>query len=124
MNPYHSISCEICGNRVSASGLATLETEDDDDDLSSSVGNVFLPLRPCNKGKVITRAPIMVQDDVKDSVRARCANAANKRKNREEPSGVEDDEVDAAMGYRGIKAAATKAIEQSSILQFFMFDSD
>ncbi|XP_015063827.1 uncharacterized protein LOC107009074 [Solanum pennellii] len=117
MNPYHSISCEICGNRVSASGLATLETEDDDDDLSSSVGNVFLPLRPCNKGKVINRAPIMVQDDVKDSVRARCANAANKRKNREEPSGVEDDEVDAAMGYRGVKVAATKAIEQSDSVE-------
>lgn len=121
MNPYHSISCEICGTRVSASGLATLETDDDDDDLGSSVGNVFLPLRPCNKGRITTRAPIRVEDDVKESVRFRCANAANKRKNREEPFGVEED---AAMGYKGVKAAATKAVEMSGIFEFFLFDSD
>ncbi|XP_015164351.1 uncharacterized protein [Solanum tuberosum] len=114
MNPYHSISCEICGTRVSASGLATLET---DDDLSSSVGNVFLSLRPCNKGKITTRAPIMVEDDVKESVTFRCANAANKRKNREEPFGVEEDEVDAAMGYMGVKTAATKAIDMSDSVE-------
>ncbi|XP_059297208.1 uncharacterized protein LOC132050148 [Lycium ferocissimum] len=107
MNPYHSISCEICGTRVSASGLAILET--DDDELCSSVGNVFLPLlRPCsNKGQ--SSISIGVEDDVKESVRFRCANAANKRKNREEePLGVEDDVV----GYRGVNAA-TMAVEVS-----------
>lgn len=122
MNPYHSISCEICGNRVSASGLATLET-DDDDDLGSSVGNVFLPLRPCNKGKITTRGPIMVEDDVKESLRFRCANAANKRKNREEPFRVEEDEID-TMEHRGVKVAATEAVEISGIFAFFLFDSD
>ncbi|KAJ8550201.1 hypothetical protein K7X08_033908 [Anisodus acutangulus] len=111
MNPYHSISCEICGTRVSASGLATLET-DQDDDLGSSVGNVFLPLlKPCKnssgKGGHIT---IGVEDDVKESVRF---NAANKRKNREDPH---KDEVDDAMGYRGVKVA-TKAVELSDSVE-------
>ncbi|MCD9645265.1 hypothetical protein HAX54_034091 [Datura stramonium] len=110
MNPYHSISCEICGTRVSASGLATLET-DDDDELGSSVGNVFLPLRPCNKGK-ISRGPIRFEDDVKESVRFRCANAATKRKYREDPVRVEDDEVDA----KGVKAA-TKAVVVSDLVE-------
>lgn len=110
MNPYHSISCEICGTRVSASGLATLET-DEDDELGSSVGNVFLPLRPCNKGK-ISRGPIRFEDDVNESVRFRCANAATKRKYREDPVGVVEDEVDA----KGVKAA-TKAVVVSDLVE-------
>ncbi|KAK4348047.1 hypothetical protein RND71_034386 [Anisodus tanguticus] len=45
----------------------------------------------------------------------RCANAATKRKNREEdPLGV--DEVDDAMGYRGVKVA-TKAVEVSDSVE-------
>ncbi|CAN4123730.1 unnamed protein product [Withania somnifera] len=111
MNPYHSISCEICGTRVSASGLATLET-DDDDELGSSVGNVFLPLRPCNKGR-ISKGPIRVEDDVKESFRFRCANAATKRKYREDSVGVEDDEVDA----KGLPAATKAVVVSDSVEQ-------
>ncbi|XP_073309323.1 uncharacterized protein [Primulina huaijiensis] len=57
LNPYGSTTCEICGTRVSASLLSTLEVDDDDLDhalLGSSIGSVFLPLKSCNgikKGK-------------------------------------------------------------------------
>ncbi|PHU24882.1 hypothetical protein BC332_03214 [Capsicum chinense] len=110
INPYNSIHCEICGTRVSASGLATLEI-DEDDELASSVGNVFWPLRSCHSKGKITRK--VLEDDVKEeSVRFRCANAATKRKYS---VGVEEDEVD-AMGYRDVKAAASKVVEISGAM--------
>lgn len=123
MNPYHTISCDVCGTRASASGLANLET-DDDDELDSSVGSVFMPLlRPCNnKGKnSSSRVPLRVDDDIKESIRARCVNAATKRKNREDTVGVEEDEID-SVGYRGVKTG-TKAVDISGIFNFFLFNS-
>ncbi|OIT21096.1 hypothetical protein A4A49_40752 [Nicotiana attenuata] len=116
LNPYHSISCDVCGTRASASGLANLET-DDDDELDSSVGSVFMPLlRPCNnKGKNSSRVPIRVDDEVKESVRARCVNAATKRKNREDTDGVEEDEID-SVGYRGVRTG-TKAVDISDSVE-------
>ncbi|GER44926.1 endonuclease/exonuclease/phosphatase family protein [Striga asiatica] len=45
LNPYRSASCEICGTRESASLISTLEVGDDEVELGSSVGSVFLPLK-------------------------------------------------------------------------------
>ncbi|GFP90174.1 tyrosyl-dna phosphodiesterase 2 [Phtheirospermum japonicum] len=45
LNPYDRALCEICGARASASILSTLEVDDDEVQLGSSIGSVFLPLR-------------------------------------------------------------------------------
>ncbi|KAL6562261.1 hypothetical protein OROGR_003268 [Orobanche gracilis] len=48
LNPYDTTVCEICGTRASASILSTLEVDDDEAELGSSIGSVFLPLRNCS----------------------------------------------------------------------------
>ncbi|KAL3627462.1 hypothetical protein CASFOL_028825 [Castilleja foliolosa] len=45
LNPFDSGICEICGGRASASILSTLEVDDDEVQLGSSIGSVFLPLQ-------------------------------------------------------------------------------
>ncbi|KAM7506268.1 hypothetical protein LguiB_005172 [Lonicera macranthoides] len=63
LNPYNISNCGICGTRSSTSLISTLE---EDDDLGSSVGNVFMPLRHCNKKKIMEKDPVEVIDDDDD----------------------------------------------------------
>ncbi|KDP20734.1 hypothetical protein JCGZ_21205 [Jatropha curcas] len=52
LNSYKSTSCEICCTRQSVSSLSSFDDLNDigvDDDLDSSVGSVFLPLRTCKR---------------------------------------------------------------------------
>ncbi|KAF2304695.1 hypothetical protein GH714_037508 [Hevea brasiliensis] len=52
LNPYKNITCEICGTRASLSSHSSLEVFNDvdlDEDLDSSIGSVFLPLRTCKR---------------------------------------------------------------------------
>ncbi|CAK9146866.1 unnamed protein product [Ilex paraguariensis] len=74
LNPYQNSSCEICGTRASALLLSSLE--EDDDDLHSSVGNVFYPLQPCKRK--IRDDPVEVKDDCIASDVLRGVKSANK----------------------------------------------
>ncbi|CAK7351375.1 unnamed protein product [Dovyalis caffra] len=53
LNPYKNSSCEVCGTRGSVYSLSSLEDLTDtsglDGDVDSSVGSVFMPLRPCKR---------------------------------------------------------------------------
>ncbi|KAL4366633.1 hypothetical protein GQ457_05G034160 [Hibiscus cannabinus] len=50
LNLYNNSNCEICGTRSCLSSLDDLKVNEDSD---SSVGSVFLPLKPCNKRKIM-----------------------------------------------------------------------
>lgn len=63
LNLYKNTNCEICGTRASVHSLSSFEDLNDtslDGDLDSSVGSVFLPLRPC-KRKI--RDPVDAAED-------------------------------------------------------------
>ncbi|KAJ8544721.1 hypothetical protein K7X08_017304 [Anisodus acutangulus] len=82
--------------------------------MDENLKSLYVPVRVGQAVDVIGQAgrPKTITDDVKESARFRCANAATKRKNREEdPLGVDD-----AMGYRGVKVA-TKAVEVSDSVE-------
>ncbi|MBA0778846.1 hypothetical protein Gotri_006661 [Gossypium trilobum] len=52
LNLYNKSSCEICGTRSYLSSFDDLKVTNFNDEADSSVGSVFLPLKPCNKRKI------------------------------------------------------------------------
>ncbi|XVE87766.1 hypothetical protein DITRI_Ditri19aG0014100 [Diplodiscus trichospermus] len=56
LNLYKNSDCEICGTRAPVSSLSSFEDLKDislDVEADSSVGSVFLPLKPCGKRKMM-----------------------------------------------------------------------
>lgn len=80
LNKYDEDNCEICGSRASAALLSTVAEIDDLDELGSSVGDVFFPLRACSSNSKQTKRKIGENTD-------------------------EDDVFDSGGGFRGLKAA-------------------
>ncbi|KAJ4829103.1 hypothetical protein Tsubulata_033658 [Turnera subulata] len=52
-NPYKNTDCEMCGTRAPLSSVSGLDNSSDalvlDGEIETSVGSVFLPLRPCKR---------------------------------------------------------------------------
>lgn len=93
LNQYDNSNCEICGTRNSASLLSALGN-DDLEELGSSVGDVFFPLKACSSNK-------------------------NKRKVMGSPevgNGKDDDQPDTSTGFSGFKS---KKMEPLSVGMFF-----
>ncbi|KAL5578827.1 hypothetical protein UlMin_011269 [Ulmus minor] len=65
LNPYNNPNCEVCDTRAPVSSLSSFEDLNDtgpDADLDSSVGSVFLPLKPCKKQRLSSN-PVGVDED-------------------------------------------------------------
>ncbi|KAK9155680.1 hypothetical protein Sjap_003160 [Stephania japonica] len=59
-NPLRSHACDVCGTPKPLSSLSNFEDLDPilaDNDLDSSIGSVFLPLKRCNKRKTVEGRP-------------------------------------------------------------------
>lgn len=91
MNQYDNSNCEICGTRNSASLLSALGN-DDLEELGSSVGDVFFPLKACSSNK-------------------------NKRKVMGSPevgNGKDDDQPDTSTGFSGFKSKKMEPLSVAS----------
>ncbi|KAF7811181.1 tyrosyl-DNA phosphodiesterase 2 [Senna tora] len=87
LNPFKNSECEVCGTRCSVLSLSNFEDLNNtlfDGDLDSSVGSVFLPLRPC-KRKIMD--PIQIDDDCEEPGRIREVKASSKAINDTEDLG-------------------------------------
>ncbi|PSR98417.1 Tyrosyl-DNA phosphodiesterase [Actinidia chinensis var. chinensis] len=73
LNPYRNTNCEVCGARASA--LSSISIIEDDDELDSAVGSVFLPLRACKRKN---RDPIGAVDDCVETDDFRGVKSASK----------------------------------------------
>ncbi|KAA3478545.1 Tyrosyl-DNA phosphodiesterase 2 [Gossypium australe] len=76
LNLYNKSNCEICGTRSCLSSFDDLKVTDFNDEADSSVGSVFLPLKPCNKRKI--REPNLGNEDCIELGGFRGIKASNK----------------------------------------------
>ncbi|TYJ31813.1 hypothetical protein E1A91_A06G226200v1 [Gossypium mustelinum] len=76
LNLYNKSNCEICGTRSCLSSFDDLKVTNFNDEADSSVGSVFLPLKPCNKRKI--REPNLGNEDCIELGGFRGIKASNK----------------------------------------------
>ncbi|KAB2026853.1 hypothetical protein ES319_D06G249500v1 [Gossypium barbadense] len=76
LNLYNKSNCEICGTRSCLSSFDDLKVTNFNDEADSSVGSVFLPLKPCNKRKI--REPNLGNEDCIELGGVRGIKASNK----------------------------------------------
>ncbi|KAJ9169121.1 hypothetical protein P3X46_020583 [Hevea brasiliensis] len=114
LNPYKNITCEICGTRASLSSHSSLEVFNEvdlDEDLDSSIGSVFLPLRTC-KRKI--RDSVDADMDCTESGSFRGVRASNRAVDAKDGGARDCVKLGGFQGFGASNKSVTVAKEDTS----------